>query len=99
VQLSLKEKSQKVKNTLQLALKSDLEHLLQIQQPIVSLLETVQQADVETDSKNFIHASTNAIMKFPKPTPIYYQNHHVGVCKGIINIIHKSMNCDTIFTK
>jgi hypothetical protein len=71
-----------VKNLLQLALKADLEHYQQTQQPIVTLLEHMQQVDTEAQSRHFNHASTHAIRNFPKPTPIYYQNHHVGVCKG-----------------
>lgn len=84
VQLALKEKAEKVKNLLQLALKADLEQFQQTQQPIVTLLENIQRVDTDAESRHFNQASTNAIRNFPKPTPIYYQNHHVGICKDLI---------------
>lgn len=67
---------------MQLALNADLEYLQQTQQPITSLLDSVQQYDTDNESKKFIYSSSKAFTKFPKATPIYYENHHVGVCKG-----------------
>lgn len=85
VQLALKEKAEKIKKLLELALNADLEYLQQSQKPVTSLLDSVQQYDTDAESKKFNYCSTKAFTKFPKATPIYYENHHVGVCKGAIS--------------
>ncbi|KAG2214312.1 hypothetical protein INT47_000868 [Mucor saturninus] len=84
VQLALKEKAEKIKKLLELALNADLEYIQQSQQPIASLLDSVQQYDTDMESKKFNHSSSRAFTKYPKPPPIYYENHHVGVCKDLI---------------
>ncbi|KAI7897336.1 uncharacterized protein EV154DRAFT_410146, partial [Mucor mucedo] len=66
------------------ALNADLEYIQQSQQPIASLLDSVQQYDTDMESKKFNHSSSRAFTKYPKPPPIYYENHHVGVCKDLI---------------
>jgi len=82
VQASLKEKSDKVKDMLQAALKADLHQLEQGQHPVNSLLANVEKINNEYEAKKFNASSTAVVKKYPKPEPIYYENHHVGVCKG-----------------
>lgn len=82
VQASLKEKSDKVKDMLQAALKADLHQLEQGQYPVNSLLANVEKINNEYEAKKFNASSTAVVKKYPKPEPIYYENHHVGVCKG-----------------
>lgn len=79
----MKEKSERVKALLQIAMKADLERIQQLQQPIASLLNGVEKVDTDAEAQFFNQSSNKALNKFPKPTPIYYQNHHVGVCKGV----------------
>lgn len=82
VQASLKEKSDKVKDMLQAALKADLHQLEQGQHPVNDLLANVDKINNEHEAKKFNASSTAVVKKYPKPEPIYYENHHVGVCKG-----------------
>ncbi|KAL7315514.1 hypothetical protein PS15m_004726 [Mucor circinelloides] len=84
VQASLKEKSDKVKEMLQAALKADLHQLEQGQHPVNSLLANVDKINNEHEAKKFNASSTAVVKKYPKPEPIYYENHHVGVCKDLI---------------
>ncbi|KAK4522025.1 uncharacterized protein ATC70_004564 [Mucor velutinosus] len=84
VQASLKEKSDKVKNMLQAALKADLRQLEQGQHPVNNLLASVDKINNEHEAKKFNASSTAVVKKYPKPEPIYYENHHVGVCKDLI---------------
>lgn len=83
VQIALKEKSEKVKAILQAAMKADLDRMQQFQQPVASLLAGVEKVDTDAEAQFFNQSSSKALNKFPKPTPIYYRNHHVGVCKGV----------------
>lgn len=82
VQLALKEKAERIKKLLELALNADLEYIQQSQRPIASLLDSVQQYDTDIESKKFNYSSSKAFTKYPKAPPVYYENHHVGVCKG-----------------
>jgi hypothetical protein len=82
VQASLKEKSDKVKEMLQIALESELQQSPQLQQPIHSLLDSIQRIDNEYEAEKFNERSTLVLKGFNKPKPIYYQNYHVGICKG-----------------
>lgn len=82
VQKSFKERSEKVKSLLQYALKTELQYVQQSQQPITSLLNSLEQYNIETESKIFNSSSSKSLSNFPKVNPVYYENHHVGVCKG-----------------
>jgi hypothetical protein len=82
VQTSLKDKSDKVKNMLQLVLTSELQQSQQLQQHVHPLLDSIQRIDNEYEAKQYNKQSNAALEKFTKPSPIYYENHHVGVCKG-----------------
>lgn len=84
VQIALKEKSERVKALLQVAMKAELDRMQQLQQPVASLLAGVEKVDTDAEAQFFNQSSNKALNKFPKPTPIYYQNHHVGVCKDLI---------------
>lgn len=95
VQASLKEKSDKVKEMLQSALKADLHQLEQRQVPVKSLLTNIDGINNELESKRFNTSSTAVVRNYPKPEPIYYQNHHVGVCKGTISCLNLQYNALT----
>lgn len=82
VQASFKERSEKVKKLLQTALKTEIEFTQQSQQSMASLLTSLKQYNIDTESKIFVSSSTKKFKNFLKAEPIYYENHHVGVCKG-----------------
>ncbi|KAL9538766.1 hypothetical protein MBANPS3_010691 [Mucor bainieri] len=84
VQASLKEKSDKVQAMLQAVLKADLHQLEQGQHPVTHLLANVDKINNQYEAKKFNASSTAVVKKYPKPEPIYYENHHVGVCKDLI---------------
>ncbi|KAI8327222.1 hypothetical protein EDC96DRAFT_532360 [Choanephora cucurbitarum] len=84
VQTALKERSEKVKQMLQAALDADLIQSQERQAPISHLITTVQQIDIEKETQLFNNHSSSALKNFTKPTPIYYYNHHVGICKDLI---------------
>lgn len=90
VQTSLKEKADKVKQMLQIALEAELQQSHQVQQPVHPLLDSVQRIDNEYEAKKFNKRSIFVLRDFKKPEPIYYQNHHVGICKG--NIMELQIN-------
>ncbi|KAI8646100.1 hypothetical protein BD408DRAFT_380956 [Parasitella parasitica] len=84
VQASLKEKADRVKEMLQSALKADLYLHEQSQYPVNALLADVNCINNEFESEKFNATSTAVVRKYPKPEPVYYQNHHVGICKDMI---------------
>ncbi|KAI8375225.1 hypothetical protein BD560DRAFT_393091 [Blakeslea trispora] len=84
VQTALKERSEKVKQMLQVALDADLMQSQERQAPISHLMSTVQHIDIDRETKLFNNHSTSALKNFKKPVPIYYYNHHVGLCKDLI---------------
>ncbi|CEG71157.1 hypothetical protein RMATCC62417_06940 [Rhizopus microsporus] len=82
VQNSLKEKSSRVKDILKTALEADIEQLQQTQKPLKSMLDLVATTDTQSESEHY--ASLSLLQKYPKPTPVYYKNYHVGECKDLI---------------
>ncbi len=70
---------------LQSVIISDMNQINQKRQPFRSLLTVINSIDNELEAKRFNDFSSNALNNFLKPTPIYYENHQVGLCKGISN--------------
>ncbi|KAG1149509.1 hypothetical protein G6F37_003101 [Rhizopus arrhizus] len=82
VQNVLKEKSNKIKDILTIALKADIEQLQKAQKPLSSMLEIIENTDAQLETDKY--ASMSILQKYPKPEPVYYKNHHVGECKDLI---------------
>ncbi|CEI92588.1 hypothetical protein RMCBS344292_06843 [Rhizopus microsporus] len=46
------------------------------------MLDLVATTDTQSESEHY--ASLSLLQKYPKPTPVYYKNYHVGECKDLI---------------
>lgn len=48
------------------------------------MLDLVAATDTQSESEHY--ASLSLLQKYPKPTPVYYRNYHVGECKGKLKL-------------